>query len=55
MRPTPVANRVSPVKTEMTDDSSRISDEGVIKQQEPGVWPGVWRTLREELPKVRIW
>ncbi|KKT30269.1 MAG: hypothetical protein UW41_C0023G0007 [Candidatus Collierbacteria bacterium GW2011_GWC2_44_18] len=22
---------------------------------EPGVWPGVWMTLREELPKERIW
>lgn len=41
---------MSPVN-KISDLRSRISDEDK-KQHDPGVWPGVWMTLRIELPKL---
>lgn len=52
VRPTPCLNNVSPVKSRPTSPRLR----GVVaKQQEPGVWPGVWRIWRNISPKERIW
>lgn len=49
--PEPLSKRVSPVKRYFTLFISDFRFEA-RKHEEPGVWPGVWKTLKVVLPKT---